>query len=608
MVPFPGVRANLGYINVFSGGALTQDATTFDVRAVFVKLWHTHTVTFGGAMERDRVNMNDFSYTPGDNSFNGQRTQGPLPAGFSSTGNSFADFYLGLESTFFQDNGRTAYLRELRPSLFLQDDWKVMPRLTLNLGVRWEPYLPPIDKNGTLVGFNLANPNFQSVIAPNAPKGMWFGGDPGLQDSVFTKNMKDFAPRVGFAYNIFGNGKTVVRGGYGIFYGYPEGLLYQRTDAMQPVDLYLNIPAPPQWDNIYAGYAGGNPFPRAHVAPSQFKTYTFLQPLSGGVLNPGSHVEYTQDYNFAVEQDLSHNFAMSLVYVGDHGEHIMGSRQFNPAVYQPGYTVGQENTHRIYPGLGAVELADSYEYAITNSAQFNITRRSSRGLTLMSNIVWMKTIDNNSTAAEGNAGPSNPFDLRSGRAVADFDQAVRFVSSVNYVLPKFNLNHAVSGIANGWQVNGILSFESGLPITVTSGVDNSISGVGNDRADFAPGVSIKPAAGSSKITWFNKAAFVKNATGTFGNTPRNFLRGPGYNNVDLSLFKEIFPERRVHAQFQAQAFNAFNHTNFANPNASASNSGTLGTITSTNQSTGNVNTAGTKGLQRVWQFALKLMF
>src|ERR1700733_13486807 len=286
LIPFPGVRDNLTYIDIFSGGALTQDATTFDFTVQLVKLLHAHTLTLGGDVERSRIDMDDYSYTPGDNTFNGARTEPPggatLPAGFTKSGNSFADFYTGYESSFYQDNGRKAYQRDLRPSLYLQDDWQVDSKLTLNLGVRWDPWLPPIDDNGTLVGFNLANPSFQSSIAPDAPKGMWFVGDPGTTSSIFHNNFKDFAPRVGFAYNVFGKGRTVVRGAYGLFYGFPEGLLYQRTDAMQPVDLYLNIPNPPQWDNVYAGYAGGDPFPRGHISSPQFKNNNFLKQLAGG--------------------------------------------------------------------------------------------------------------------------------------------------------------------------------------------------------------------------------------------------------------------------------------------------------------------------------------
>ena len=615
LVPFPGVRDNLTYIDIFSGGALTQDSTTFDFSAQIVKVLHTHTLTMGGDLERTRIDADDYSYTPGDNTFNGQRTQAPagatLPAGFTKSGNSFADFYTGYESTFYQDNGRKFYLRELRPSLYLQDDWKAKSKLTLNLGVRWDPWLPPIDLNGTLVGFNLANPNFQSTVAPNAPKGMWFVGDPGLPDSVYHNNFKDFAPRAGFAYNIFGNGKTVVRGAYGLFYGFPEGLLYQRTDAMQPVDLYLNIPNPPQWDNVYAGYPGGDPFPRGHITTSQFKSYTFLQPLSGGVLNPASKVEYTQDYNFTIEQDLGHNYAINIGYVGNHAEHVMASRQFNPAVYTPnaGDTVGNENSRRLFSGLGAVELADAYEYEMTDAMEINVTRRSSRGLTLLSNVVWMKTIDNGSSGTEGQDGPPDPYNLNSARGVADFDQALRFTTSANYLLPRFQVKGLAGAVANGWQANGILTMQSGLPLTITSGVDNSLSGIGNDYAQYVPGVSTKRPAGVSKITeWFNTAAFTKNATGTFGNVPRNSLRGPGYDDVDLSLFKDIAPERRIHGQFQAEAFNAFNHTNLAGPGTSVSSTGTFGQITATSSSTGSVNTPSQVGTQRVWQFAAKIIF
>ena len=622
LVPFPGVRDNLSYINVFSGGALTQDSTTFDLHAQIVKLEHKHTLTMGGDMERSRIDMDDYSYTPGDNTFNTQRTQslGGTPAGYASTGNAFASFYVGYESSFYQDNGRKAYLRELRPALYVQDDWKVAPKLTLNLGLRWDPWMPPIDKNGTLVGFNLANPSFQSSIAPGAPKGLMFVGDTGVSSPVFKNNWKDMSPRVGFAYNVFGNGKTVARGAYGIFYGFPEGLLYQRTDAMQPVDLYLNIPNPPQWDNVYTGYAGGDPFPRGHVTPSQFASYTFLKPLAGGVLNPASHVEYTQAYNFTIEQDLTHGFAFNVGYVGNHAEHVMASRQFNPAVYNPNDSpadsVGNENNRRLFPGLGAVELADAYDWEKTNALEFNVTRRSAHGLTLLSNVVWMKTIDNGSSGTEGQTGPPNPFNLNSARGVADFDQALRITGSVNYPFPKFHVNSVVSALANGWQANAIVTSQSGLPLTITSGVDNSLSGVGNDYAVYKSGVSTARPAGASKITeWFNPAAFTVNplpaANGnvqSFGNVPRNSLRGPAYEDTDISLFKDIMGEHRIHGQFQAEAFNAWNHTNLANPGTNASSTGTLGVITATSSSTGSVNTPSAVGTQRVWQFVAKIIF
>ncbi len=621
LVPFPGVRAQIsGYVEAFSGGALTQDATTFDFHAQVVKLLHTHTLSMGFDIERDRIDMDDYSYTPGDSTspgFNGVKTQSPngsIPSGFSSTGNAIADFYTGYEQDYYMDNGRKAYLRELRPALYVQDDWKTTSRLTLNLGLRWDPWVPPIDDNGTLVGFNVNNPSFQSTVAPNAPKGMWFVGDPGLPDSVFSNNYKDISPRVGFADNVFGNNKTVVRGAYGIFYGMPEGLLYQRTDAMQPVDLYLELfPLNVPWDQPFLGFSGGDPFPRGHISKSQFSSYQFIQPLSGGVLNPASKVEYTQAYNFAIEQDLGKGFAFNLGYVGNHAEHVMASRQFNPFVFTPPPASGFETT-RLFPGLGTVELMDAYDWEKTNSLDMNVTRRA-HNLALLANVVWMKTIDIGSSGTEGQAGPSNPFNFDFYKGVADFDQALRITGSANYPFPTYHGNAFAGAILNGWQANVIVTSQSGLPFSITSGVDNSKSGISNDLGVYNSGVSTKPPAGSPKTEWFNPGAFGPNpapsaANGyaqSFGNVPRNSLRGPAFEDTDISLFKDFLAEHRIHGQFQAEAFNAWNHTNFANP-TSASNSGTFGSITATSTSTGTVNSATTAGASRVFQFVMKIMF
>jgi len=594
---FPGVRDNIsGYVNIFSGGALTQDSTTFEYKGEVVKLLGAHTLTLGGLWERTRIDATDYSYVPGDNTINGARTQAPagttLPAGVTS-GNAYADFFVGYESTFFQDNGRKMYLRENRPSLFIQDDWRVTRDLTINAGVRWDPWLPPIDKNSTLVGFV---PGFKSTIAPGAPVGLQFNGDPGSSLSVFKNKWFDFAPRFGFAYNVHGAGKTVVRGAFGLFYGFPEGLLYQRTDAAQPINLYLQLNNPPQWDSPYTGFSGGDPFPRAPVPTSQFSTYTFVLPFSGGVLNPASKVSYTEDYNLTVEQQLPWQLALSIAYVGNHALHVMSSRQFNPAVYAPGATVANENARRLYPGLGAVEFADDYEYANYNSLQINVTRRVAHNLTVLTNVVYSKALDNSSSGTEGQAGPPNPYNMASGYGPADFDQKIRFNASLNYIFPKFEVRKALGVLANGWQANAIIFYKTGMPFTVASGTDRSLSGIGNDYADYVPGVSSARPAGASRLAeWFNPAAFAQAATGTFGDTSRDMLRGPGYADVDASIFKDLFTERRIHGQFRAEAFNVFNHTNFNNPGATVSSTATFGVINSAQD-------------PRVFQFGAKVLF
>jgi hypothetical protein len=569
---FPGIRANIaGFVDVFSGGALTQDSTTFDNKVSFIKLIGRHTIGFGGQFEHTRIDANDFSYTPGDNQFTGVRT-----------GNAAADFYLGYESTFSQDNGRTFYLRENRPALFVQDDWKATRDLTLNLGVRWDPWLPPSDLNQSLVGFQAGA---KSVIAPNAPVGLEFVGDPGVQNSIYRRNWKSFGPRVGFAYNIGGSNKFVIRGAYGLFYGFPEGLLYQRTDQTQPRNFALSITNPTNnWDNIFAGTT--DPFPRAHVPVSEFSTYTFTLPVSGGVLDPTSKIATIQDRNLTFEAQVNQTTAVSIAYVGNHAQHIMGSRQFNP-------TVGGV---RIYPGLGAIEIASSYEYAEYNGLQLNVTRRVSNGLHVLTNLTYGKVIDNTSSATEGNTGPPNPFDLNSSRGPADYDVKLRYNLAANYDLPRFNVNRLSGAFVNGWQVNTILNASTGTPITVLSGTDRSQSGIGNDYADIVPGVSRARPAGANFLTeYFNTAAFQQAAIGTFGNTSRGILRGPGSLTMDVSGFKSLPIKDRVNLQFRAEAFNILNRANFSNPGSTVSSTTTFGRITAA-------------GSPRVLQFALKVLF
>jgi len=587
---FPGIRDNIsGYVDVFSGGALTQDSTTFDEKAGLVKIVGAHTISFGGEFERSRIDANDFSFAPGDNQFTGVRS-----------GSALSDFYLGYESVFTQDNGRTFYLRENRPALYVQDDWKPTRDLTLNLGLRWEPWLPPADRNDALVGFQ---PGVQSTVAPGAPLGLEFVGDAGVQNSVYRRNWKSFGPRAGFAYNVGGLNKVVLRGAYGLFYGFPEGLLYQRTDETQPRDYGVTIdnPASP-WDDIFAG--AEDPFPRAHTPVSQFATYKFTLPVAGGVLDPSSKIATIQDRNLTVETQVNASTAISVAYVGNHAQHIMGSRQFNPAVFGPGATLANEQSRRIYQGLGAVEMATAYEYADYNGLQLNVTHRVANGLNVLTNLTYGKVIDNTSSATEGNAGPPNPFNLNSSRGPADYDAKLRYNLSTVYDLPKFHVTRVAGLFANGWQVNAIVNAATGTPITVLSGTDRSLSGVGNDYADLV-GNPARPNGASKLKEYFNTAAFAPAATGTFGDSSRGLLRGPGLLEVDASGAKDIPINERLRLQFHAEAFNLINRANFANPGSTVASAATFGVVNSTLGA--GSNSTGTLG-PRDLQFALRLLF
>ncbi len=593
---FPGIRANIaGFVNIFSGGTLAQAATSFEYKAAFVKTEGSHTINFGGGWERTRINANDYSYVPGDNTFSGARTAAPsgaaLPAGFKSSGSAVADFYLGYESSFNQDNGRTMYLRENRPDLYVQDDWKVSRDLTVNAGLRWDPWLPPVDLNTSLVGFQAGA---KSTVAPNAPTGLLFVGDGAVQTSIYRKNWKDFGPRFGFAYNVGGQGRFVIRGAYGLFYGFPEGLLYQRTNQTQPRNFGVTTANPANaWDNIWG--AAGSPFPRAKTPLSNFGNYVFTLPVSGGVLDTNAKVATIQDRNLTVEAQLTKSLAVSLAYVGNHVQHVMGSRQLNPAAYGPGATLANTQARRIYQGLGAVEIASSYEYSDYNGLQLNVTRRVSNGLHVLTNLTWAKIIDNSSSAIEGNTGPANPFDLNSSRGLADYDVKLRYNLALVYDVPSAHVGRWVGGVVNGWQVNTILNASSGNPFTVLSGTDRSLSGVGADYADRI-GSPARPSGVSGVAEYFNTTAYQQAATGTFGNSGRNSLRGPGSLNLDASAAKVFQLSERFRLQFHAQAFNAVNRANLNNPNA---------TVSSGVASFGKITGAASP---RVLQFALRLSF
>jgi hypothetical protein len=225
--------------------------------------------------------------------------------------------------------------------------------------------------------------------------------------------------------------------------------------------------------------------------------------------------------------------------------------------------------------------------------QLNLTKRFSGGLTVLTNFVWSKTIDNTSSATEGNAGPPNPFNFRSARGPADFDQEFRYNLSVVYALPKMHLNGAANTLLNGWKYNVITTLDSGTPFTVTSGTDRSESGIGNDYANIV-GNPARVAGFSQTQQYFNTAAFTAATIGTFGNVGRGTIRGPAYFDIDMSLFKDFIFTERWRLQFRAESFNTENRPNFSNPVGSVS-SGTFGRITAAND-------------PRVLQFALKLFF
>ena len=285
----------------------------------------------------------------------------------------------------------------------------------------------------------------------------------------------------------------------------------------------------------------------------------------------------------------------TLAYVGSKGTHLFNQIEGNPAVFRAGATTANTNARRLFaPDFGTVALQKSDGNSNYNSMQVSVNKRFTRGYSLMASYTWSKMIDD--ASGDGTVSP-NPFDQKFNRGLSNLDIPHRFVGSFVYELPRFQNGMALlKYVVGGWDVNGIVSLQSGTTFTVISGRDNSFTGVNQDRADLIGNPYLDAGRPNGQLVdrYFNIDAFAFNAIGTYGTAGRNILRGPGDVNLDFGLFKNIPVTERHKVQFRMETFNALNRVNLGNPNANRS-AAAFGRITSA-------------GSPRVIQLALKYQF
>jgi hypothetical protein len=344
-------------------------------------------------------------------------------------------------------------------------------------------------------------------------------------------------------------------------------------------------------DNLYS--TSGNPFPFVPPTGAAAQTYTFTRPVTLSNFDPDFRNAVVQQWNVNVQRELSAGYVATVAYVGNRGDHLFQSYQANPA--RPG--AGSVDSRRLYaPAFGPITTFASVGESTYHALQLSINKRLTSGFTLLASYSWSRFID---TASGDGDGGSNPFDLSADRGTSDLDTPHIFVGSFVYDLPKLQTAPpALRQILGGWQTTGIVLLRSGTPFSVVSGRDNSQSGVNLDRADLVgdPHLAGDRSRDETMARFFNTAAFEQNATGTFGTSPRNFLRGPGFTNVDFGLFKDFAGLKGSHKiQFRTEVFNLFNRQNLGNPDANVS-SQNFGRITNT------------VGDPRVIQLALKYVF
>ena len=289
-------------------------------------------------------------------------------------------------------------------------------------------------------------------------------------------------------------------------------------------------------------------------------------------------------WNVSVEQAVLHSMVARVAYQGSIGRNLFHAAELNPAIYGPGADRTNTDRRRPRPEFTQLTFAGTYGRSNYHALVVSLERRMSSNLTFLAGFSWQKTMDLNSgTAFEGNGGTHPYSSIDRDYGVSTFHRAARFTGSFNYQLPSPIRSNALKYVTNGWQMNGIVSLQSGAPLTIATGVDNSFSGIGQDRVDVVGDPKLE--SGRSKADqiarWFNTAAFRENAPGTFGTLGRNTERGPGLAVVDLSVFKNFpMPYAESHKlELRLEVFNLFNHANLGNPNTTLTSS-VFGRITS----------------------------
>ncbi len=523
------------------------------------------------------------------------------------TGNAMADFVLGAYDTASIWTGATDNTpKGWKHGFFVSDSFKVTPRLTLNYGLRYEPVVPPQQSSGRI---NSWLPGVQSTVSPGSPPGFIFPGDPQLPKGLIYSDLNNFAPRFGFAWDINGNAKTVVRGAYGLFYQDQGGDILHANQAPWRHDftLYNGLMDDP------FGSLNQPPPPTAASLPTDFgckKISTFpglacdyILPISMVYTEPHLRTPYIQHASFSVQRQFLKDWAAEANYTGQFGIKLLGHNQFDAARFMNDPFTGAAPTvsnapDRVpyLPGIISPvsrEMSNFYR-SWYNAVNLKVTKRMSHGITAQASYTLAKNITNQPETTVGLiSNVPNPLNLNDGRGASLMDH--RHGVAISWVWsPQVNSsNRLVKTVAGGWTVTGLHRYQSGTPLFLIMGTDVAANGSSYassaQLAQLVTGMTApdlqkaSPTRASMVAQFFNTAAIMppkQVPLGTYGNFRRGMIYGPGYSNSDLSVMKNLsLATERVKLQLRGEFFNVFNQVNFNNPDQNAS-SGTFGRITS----------------------------
>lgn len=550
-----------------------RTSQTYQILDNYTWLHGKHTFKFGGEFHRaDVANFNDnlergiFSFSP--------TGLNPDPVV-----DVLANFYLGNDSGVSADTGnthRTNYNNGL--SFFAQDDFRASSTLTLNLGLRWEYFGPLSEAN-----------NLLSNLAPDGTLALV--GTHGL-NGVYNRDLKNFAPRLGLAWNPIPN--TVVRMGYGIYYDYvPQDLFIANFTSSAGVATNPIGPSPvfPMTFNS-AAFNGS--------APGTILTATTTGPFNIFATPRNFPTPYSQNWNFNIQHKLAENTSLEIGYVGSKGTHLVRLYDAN----QPDANFNFPN-----PAFQSIDTLAPISSSVFHSLQTTFRIQGTHGWSGFATYNYSKSLDDASDGIDftpGAAFPQDSTDIPAERGPSTFDTRHRFTGAANYDVPYWHVLPRALG--TGWALNWIASFQSGRPIPITTVNDTTGRFYFNQRPNVVPGVNPILPNWNPFTGYLNANAFAQPAQGTFGDLGRDSIYGPGYSNLDFSVTKNTKIYERLNLQLRAEFFNIFNHPNFALPAGGVNPGvGPAGLISQTpDVAQGNPGLGG--GGPRVVQLAAKFTF